>query len=82
MGQILHGSAKTTEVTRRAIQHSKESLKVLAMRHGVNEKTVAKWRKRGFVHDAAMGPKQPSSTVLSKEEEAMCVAFRKSSVSF
>ncbi len=77
MGQILHGSAKTTAATRRAIQHSKESLKVLAARHGINEKTVVKWRKRGFVHDAAMGPKKPASTVLTAEEEAMCVAFRK-----
>jgi len=46
MGQILHGSARTTEATRRAIQHSQESLKVLAERHGINAKTVAKWKKR------------------------------------
>jgi transposase-like protein len=46
MGQVLHGSATTTEVVRRAIQHSKESLRALATRHGVNQKTVAKWRKR------------------------------------
>jgi hypothetical protein len=26
MGQILHGSARTTEAVRRAIQHSQESL--------------------------------------------------------
>ena len=37
---------------------------------------MAKWRKRGFVHDAPRGPKEPASTVLTKEEEAMCVAFR------
>lgn len=77
MGQILHGSARTTEVVRRAIQHSQESLKVLAVRYGINEKTVAKWRKRDYVHDAPMGPKEPASTVLMKEEEAICVAFRK-----
>jgi len=77
MGQILHGSAKTTEATRRAIQHSQESLKVLAARHGINEKTVAKWKKRSSVHDAPMGPKKPSSTVLTPEEEAAVVAFRR-----
>ncbi len=44
MGQILHGSARTTEAVRRAIQHSQEGLKVLAARYGINEKTVAKWR--------------------------------------
>ena len=48
MGQVLHGSATTTEVVRRAIQHSKESLRALAKRHGVNQKTVAKWRKRSL----------------------------------
>ena len=52
MGQILHRSVRTTEATRRAIQHSQESLKVLAERHGINAKTVAKWKKRTFVHDA------------------------------
>ena len=30
MGQILHGSATTTEAVRRAIQHSQESLRALA----------------------------------------------------
>ncbi|MBY5775195.1 IS481 family transposase, partial [Rhizobium leguminosarum] len=46
MGQILHGSATTTEAIRRAIQNSQASLRVLAKRYGINQKTVAKWRKR------------------------------------
>ena len=54
MGQILHGSARTTEAVRRA---------------------MAKWKGRDFVHDAKMGPKQPRSTSLSPEEEAIVVAF-------
>ena len=77
MGQILHGSAKTTEATRRAIQHSQESIAKLAERYDLNPKTVAKWKKRDHVCDAPMGPKNPQSTVLSTEEEAMIVAFRK-----
>jgi transposase-like protein len=77
MGQILHGSARTTAAVRRAIQHSQESLKTLASRHGINPKTVAKWRKRTDVQDAAMGPKEVRSTVLTPEQEAMIVAFRK-----
>ena len=77
MGQVLHGSATTTEAIRRAIQRSQESLRTLAMRHGINPKTVAKWRKRSFVADLPTGPKQPSSTVLSIEEEAVVVAFRR-----
>ena len=77
MGQVLHGSATTTEATRRAIQHSQESLRVLADRYGINPKTVAKWKKRGSVLDRKTGPKQPHSTVLSLDEEAIIVAFRR-----
>ncbi len=77
MGQILHGSAKTTYAVRAAIQRSKASIKELAERYDLNPKTVMKWRKRAFVHDAPMGPKAPRSTVLTSEEEALAVAFRK-----
>lgn len=77
MGQILHGSATTTELVRRAIQHSKESLTALARRHGVNQKTIAKWRKRSSTADLQTGPKEPRSTTLTIEEEAVVVAFRR-----
>jgi transposase InsO family protein len=77
MGQILHGSATTTHAIRAAIQRSKAPLKDLAAQHGLNQKTVSKWRKRTFVHDAPMGPKIVRSTVLTAEEEATVVAFRK-----
>jgi len=77
MGQVLHGSARTTAAVRRAIQHSQESLRVLAKRHGVNPKTVAKWKKRPSVQDERTGPKEPRSTVLSLAEEAIVVAFRR-----
>src|SRR4051794_13353278 len=39
--------------------------------------TVQKWRNRQTVSDARMGPKQPRSTVLALEEEAIIVAFRR-----
>ena len=77
MGQILHGCARTTEAVRREIQNSKESMKSLSERLGLGYKTVSKWRHRDFVHDMPMGPKDPHSTVLTREEEAVCVAFRK-----
>lgn len=77
MGQVLHGCARTTAAVRRAIQDSQESLRVLAKRHGINPKTVAKWKKRRSVEDQRTGPKQPRSSVLSLEEEAMIVAFRR-----
>ncbi len=57
MGQVLHGSATTTEAVRRAIQHSQASLRALAKRYGINQKTVAKWRRRSSVADQRTGPK-------------------------
>lgn len=77
MGQLLHGSATTTESVRRAIQNSQESIRALARKYGVNPKTVAKWKSRSTAKDSPMGPKQRRSTVLSPAEEALIVAFRK-----
>ena len=77
MGQVLHGCATTTEAIRRAIQNSQAGLRALSKRYGINQKTVAKWRKRTSVADLPTGPKKPKSTVLSIEEEAIIVAFRK-----
>ena len=77
MGQVLHGCATTTEAVRRAIQHSQESLRALAKRYGINPKTVAKWKKRPAVDDRPTGPREPRSTSLSVEDEAIIVAFRR-----
>src|SRR4028118_1106729 len=77
MGQVLHGSATTTKAIRRAIQHSEASLRALAKRYGINQKTVAKWKRRTSVADVPTGPKEPRSTVLSIEDEAVVVAFRR-----
>jgi len=77
MGQVLHGCATTTETIRRAIRNSQESLRALAKRYGINQKTVAKWKKRGSVVDLPTGPTEAKSTVLSVEDEAIIVAFRR-----
>src|ERR671917_2879339 len=77
MGQLLHGSATTTEAIRRAIQARQESVRALARRYGVSPTTVQKWRKRGTTADARMGPKEIRSTVLTPGEEAIIVAFRR-----
>src|SRR6202035_4114981 len=77
MGQVLHGCATTTEAIRRAIQNSQESLRALAKRYGINQKTVAKWKQRETVADLPTGPKEAKSTVLSVEDEAIIVAFRR-----
>lgn len=77
MGQVLHRRATTAEAVRRALQHSQESMRALARRHGINPKTVAKWKKRESTADRRTGPTVPRSTVLSVEQEAVIVAFRK-----
>jgi transposase InsO family protein len=77
MGQIRHGSATTTHAVRAAIQRSQASAAELSRTYGINPKTVLKWRKRASVEDRKTGPKEPHSTVLSQEEEAIIVAFRR-----
>lgn len=77
MGQVHYGSATTTAAIRRAIQHSQAILRQLAKRYGINPKTVAKWKKRHSTADRKTGPSEPKSTVLSIEDEAVIVAFRR-----
>jgi len=77
MGQVLHGSARTTEAVRRAIQLRQESVRALAKRFGISPTTVQKWRKRSTTADAKMGPKVARSSVLTPEEEAIIIAFRR-----
>jgi len=77
MGQVLHGSATTTHAIRALIQRLQASSAALSRELGINVKTVAKWRKRDRVEDTKMGPKVAHSTVLSIEEEAIIVAFRR-----
>ena len=75
-GRIFPGSARRTEAVRRAIQYSQESLTVLAKRYGINQKTVARWKKRTAVKDVPTGPQGAHTTVLSIEDDAIVVAFR------
>ncbi|MBB3643870.1 hypothetical protein FHX14_000029 [Rhizobium sp. BK619] len=77
MGQVLHGSATTTEAVRRAIQNSEKSLRTLSKRYGINQKSVAKWKKRTSLADLPTGPKDRHSTTLFLEEEVVIVAFRR-----
>ncbi len=77
MTRKLHPSARTNPRLRREIQQSGESNRALAARHGINEKTAAKWKGRQTTSDARMGPKQRVSTVLDVAEEALIVVFRK-----
>ena len=56
MGQVLPGSATTTEAIRRAIQRREASVRALARRYSISPTTVRKWRKRNVVTDRPMGP--------------------------
>ena len=76
MAGVLHGSARTTPRIRAELQASQETTRVLAARHGLNPKTVQKWRKRTTT-DQPMGPRRPRSTVLTEAEEAIVVEFRR-----
>lgn len=77
MAGSLHGSARTTPRVRAELQASKETTSILAQRYGLSRTTVTKWRGRTTTADAPMGPTAPHSTVLSPEEEAMAVEFRR-----
>ena len=61
MGQILHGSAKTTHATGAAIQRSQASVKELSERYDLNPKTVMKWKEREKEAQAAQQPATPET---------------------
>jgi len=77
MAAVLHGSARTTPRIRTELQTSKESTRAPAARYNLNPRTVAKWRNRASTADAATGPHDPRSTVLTLAEEVIIVEFRR-----
>src|SRR5215208_5898471 len=77
MAGVSHSSACTTPRVRAELQASQEATRVLAVRYGLNPKTVTKWRKRTTTADQPMGPSRPRSTVLTEAEEAIVVEFRR-----
>ena len=48
----------------------------MSRHHGVNQKTIAKWKRRTPTADLPTEPTIARSTVLSIAEEAVIVAFR------
>ena len=65
MGQVLHGSAKTTHAVRAAIRRSKATTAEVAATHGVNAKTVIKWRRLRSWFLAVMTMSRASGAVTS-----------------
>ena len=76
MGQVLHGSARTTPAVRREIQNSKESIVKLAKRFNISPNTVLKWRSRSSVSDKKSGPREKFNTKLTQVEQALIIALR------
>ncbi|AIL65833.1 Integrase core domain protein [Rickettsiales bacterium Ac37b] len=79
MGQILHGCATTTHAIRKELQRSQATIKELSEQYNINPKTVIKWRQRKEegVEDRSNAPKK-ATTILKPEDEALIIAFRKS----
>ena len=67
MAGLLHGSARTTPRVRAELQASQEETRVLAARHGLNPKTVQKWRKRTTTADQPLpSPRATTSGTPAK----------------
>ena len=69
-------SVRVPPEVRTAIRDSGESLRVLARRHGLNPKTVAKWKRRDSSDELPRGPKPGRHGRLTAEEEDIIVRFR------
>ena len=54
MGQVLHGCATTTHAVPNCDTAIEGSAQGLAARHGLNHKTVAKWRNAPTAENAAL----------------------------
>ena len=77
MGQVLHGSATTTEAVRRAIQHSQESLGPWPSAMASTQRPSRSGDSAARSPTAQPGREEPRSTVLAAEDEAIIVAFRR-----
>jgi hypothetical protein len=75
--QLSPKTAMVPKEVRQAIQNSPESIRTLARIHGINPKTVAKWKNRVGVEDRTIDRAEPCSRSLTIEEENMAVSFRR-----
>ena len=78
MGQVLHGSATTTEAIRRAIQHSQASLRALAKRYGSTRRPSPSGKARTSVADLPTGPKDAAfNGAVASTRRRSIIAFRR-----
>jgi hypothetical protein len=66
-----------TDNNHRAIQNSRESLRALAKRYGINQKTVAKWKLRERPSPISRQARGSQIDSAFHREEAVIVAFRR-----
>ena len=64
MGQAFHGNATTTAAVRQAIRHSQASLRAPARRYGINQNTVAKWKRGSSLASAGSGSRSGTADEL------------------
>jgi transposase InsO family protein len=72
----LHKNARTTPATRAEMAASTQTAATLALRYGVSEGTVYKWKGRDSFHDASHTP-QRLQTTLTPAQEQIVVELRK-----
>ncbi len=72
----LHKNARTTPAVRAQIAASHESARVLAVRYGITEQTVYKWKKRESVQDRSHTAHR-LQTQLTPAQEVLVVHLRR-----
>jgi transposase InsO family protein len=72
----LHKNARTTPAVRAEIAASSESARVLAVRYGITEQTVYKWKHRNDVHDRSHTAHR-LQTQLTPAQEVVVVHLRR-----
>ena len=78
MQQVYHSNAKTNLNIRSQIQNKTDTNSDLALRFGVSEQTVSKWKNRDFQNDVSSRPLNIKYS-LSELERAMAISLRTSS---
>ena len=79
MGEIFDASV-TASAADRVAQHNRENIGASAVRYHIRPKTVARWKGRQSVIGLPCCSKRLRASVLSAEEEAIIVAFRRHSL--
>ena len=75
--RFFTGAPRPRTPSEQRYELTQASIAQLSRTHGLNPKTVAKWKRRTSVEDRRTGPREPRSSSLTAEQEAVVVAFRR-----